>query len=280
MHGKASAQSSAPSGAATHWRHLHGRPVRSLQLGVRGEGLPELVIVPGLGALGYLHPLLRACAGWTRAHLLDLPGFGNRVTSRCPAGLDAMTQLLCAWLQTVPDDPVMLLGHSTGAQAALRGAVSEPGRVAALCLAGATFPPVARRWGRLLLRVVRTLPSESPGMVPAALPEYLRGRSRVLQVLRTALADEPERRVSRVGCPVLVARGDGDALCDAAWARRLTVLAPQGRQQTFPGGHNFVFQHPHLLSRALRDLAGAGGAVSTARPRDPSPPRRAGRSAG
>ena len=132
------------------WDLVDGRPVRSL---VTGTGSQELVVVPGLGALGYLLPLVRACASWARVHLLDLPGFGARTTARLPADLPAVSAALRAWLDRVPDAPVVLLGHSTRAQAALHAARAVPGR--RLVLAGATFPPHARRPWPLLQVPVR-----------------------------------------------------------------------------------------------------------------------------
>ena len=225
------------------WHLVDGRPVRSL---VTGAGTPELVVVPGLGALGYLVPLVRACAAWTRVHLLDLPGFGSRTTARLPADLPAVSAALAAWLQSVPDAPVVLLGHSTGAQAALHAARARPDRVRRLVLAGATFPPQARRWAPLAARVLATLPSEQLGELPAVLPYYARGRGRVLDLLRTALAEAPTS--DGLGPPVVL-RGEHDHLSPPAWAAR---LAAGGPVVELPGGHNAVWTSPGLASATLR----------------------------
>ena len=228
------------------WHLVDGRPVRSL---VTGAGAPELVVVPGLGALGYLVPLVQACAAWTRVHLLDLPGFGARTTARLPADLAAVSAALSAWLAQVPDAPVLLLGHSTGAQAALRAARTRPDRVRRLVLAGATFPPQARRRAQLLRRVLATLPAEQPGQLPAVLPSYARGRGRLVELLRSGLADEPS---SDGLAPPVVLRGEHDRLCPPAWARH---LAADGPVITLPGGHNAVWTRPDLASAALREAA-------------------------
>jgi pimeloyl-ACP methyl ester carboxylesterase len=228
------------------WHLVAGRPVRSL---VGGAGTPELVVVPGLGALGYLVPLVRACAAWTRVHLLDLPGFGARTTARLPADLPAVTATLGAWLDHVPEAPVVLLGHSTGAQSALHAARTRPEPVRRLVLAGATFPPQARRPLPLLRRVLATLPHEQPGQVPAVLPYYARGRGRVLDLLRSALADAPSS--DGLAAPVVL-RGREDRLCPPAWADE---LAAGGPVVELPGGHNAVWTRPDLASAALRDAA-------------------------
>jgi pimeloyl-ACP methyl ester carboxylesterase len=124
-------------------------------------------VVPGLGALGYLLPTVQPCSAWTRVHLLDVPGFGHRATARCPASLADVARAVTDWLDAVPDRPVLLVGHSTGAQAALHAALAVPERVTVLSLAGPTFPPEARRWRPLAARVARTARHERLGLLPA-----------------------------------------------------------------------------------------------------------------
>jgi pimeloyl-ACP methyl ester carboxylesterase len=231
------------SAADVEQHAVGGRPVRSLAEGRAQPGVPELVLVPGLGALGYLRPTVDVCAATTRVHLLDLPGFGSRSTARCPASLGDVARAAAGWLQQVPERPVLLVGHSTGAQAALRAALLRPEKVAALVLSGVTFPPAARRVLPLLARTARTLVHEQPGELAAVLPEYLRGRGRLLQLLRTALADRPEDAVGGLPVPPLVVRGRQDRLCDQAWAERLAA-AGGGRVVVVPGAHNSVTTHP------------------------------------
>ena len=213
------------------------------------DPVPELVVVPGLGALGYLVPLVRACGQWTRVSLLDLPGFGDRLTARLPADLAAVSATLAAWLDQVPDAPVVLLGHSTGAQVALHAARRRPDRVRRLVLAGATFPPQARRWAPLVGRVLATLPSEQAGELPAVLPYYARGRGRVLDLLRSCMAEAPS---SRGLDPPVVLRGEHDRLSPPGWA---THLAAGGPVVELPGGHNTVWTSPGPASDALRAAA-------------------------
>ena len=229
-----------------HWHLVDGRPVRSLVAGTDG---PALVVVPGLGALGYLLPLVRVCAAWASVHLLDLPGFGARTTARLPADLTAVSAVLAGWLDQVPDGPVVLLGHSTGAQAALHAAHARPERVRRLVLAGATFPPQARRPLPLVRRVLATLPHEQLGQLPAVLPYYARGRGRVLDLLRSGMADAPTS--AGLAAPVVL-RGRQDRLCPPAWAHQ---LAAGGPVVELPGGHNALWTRPDLASAALQQAA-------------------------
>ena len=240
---------------AHRWTRVGDRPVRALLLGRTRPGVPELVVLPGLGALGYLLPALRACGTWTRVHLLDLPGFGSPVTSGLPAGLGDLAATATGWLAAAELPEAVLVGHSTGAQVALSVARRRPEGLAALVLAGATFPPRARRLPGLVRGVLDTLPHEAPGELPAVLPYYLRGLRRMPQLVASCLADRPEERVRGLDVPLVVLRGGDDHLSTAAWAGRLAVAAPQGRVVQVPGAHNAPFTHPQEVSAALREIA-------------------------
>jgi pimeloyl-ACP methyl ester carboxylesterase len=241
------------AGLREHWQDVAGRPVRSLRCGELRDGVPELVLVAGLGALGYVLPTVRACASWTRVTLLDLPGFGSPRTAGLPADLASVAAAAVGWLGQVPTGPVVLLGHSTGAQVVLRAAVDRPEAVRLLVLGGAVFDPVARRPSVLVRRVLETVVHERPGELPAVLPYYLRGARGLPALLSSALADRPEDRVAAVRSPVLVLRGEHDALCPADWARSLAAGCQDGRALQLPGAHNVPYTHPELLSAVLAE---------------------------
>jgi pimeloyl-ACP methyl ester carboxylesterase len=244
-----------PPALNARWTSLEHRELRSLQCGTPRTGTPELVLVPGLGALGYLLPLVRACAAWTRVHLLDVPGFGDARTASSPASLDAVGRDVAAWLDAAHRRPVVLAGHSTGAQAAVRAALLCPGRVSSLVLGSPTFPRAARTWRGLAVRVLRTVPHEPLGLVGATAPQYLRGRGGVLTLLRTAMDDTPEDHIAALRCRVTVVRGARDAVCPPEWAAALAGRARNGRCVTVPGAHNFPYTDPGPAARAVREAS-------------------------
>jgi len=235
------------------WTVLRTRLVRSLVAGTPRPGVPELVLVPGLGALGYVLPTVRECAAETRVHLLDVPGFGHRATAGLPADLAATADAVTGWLQEADLGPVLLFGHSTGAQAALRAAAAVPARVDRLVLGGITFAPRDRRAAPLLRAVAATVRHERrPRQVAAVLPYYLRGARGLPALLRSSLADRPEDAVGAVSAPVLVLRGAHDALCPADWAGALAGLAADGRCAVVPGAHNVPWTCPAGTAQGLR----------------------------
>ncbi|WP_432119494.1 alpha/beta fold hydrolase [Streptomyces sp. bgisy032] len=227
-----------------------------------GTALPDeqgtlTVLVPGLGAPGYLLRTLRRCARSGPVRLLDVPGFGNPAGRACPETLGPLAETVARWLSVVPPGPVVLAGHSTGAQVALHAAVRVPERVRALVLLSPTFPPHLRRMAPLLGAVARTAVRENPGFLPTVLPSYLRAGPRsLLKYVRSAQADAPEEVLPSVTCPVTVVAGERDALSPPDWVGHLARRAGDGRPLLVPGAHAFPHPHPavtaDVLARARR----------------------------
>jgi hypothetical protein len=149
------------------WHLVDGRPVRSL---VTGAGGPELVVVPGLGALG----LPRAARARVR-RLDPRPPAGpaglrrrdDRPAARRPDRGQRERSRLARAGAGRPGGPAGALDRRAGRAA--RGA-RPAGPRAALVLAGATFPPQARAGRRCVARVLATLPSEQPGSCRPSCP--------------------------------------------------------------------------------------------------------------
>jgi len=239
---------------AEEWTQAAGHPLRTLVSGRLRAGRPEVLLVPGLGSVGYLLELLHACGGWTRATLLDLPGFGQRRTADAPSDLGTVTARL---VEALPASPCVLVGHSTGTQVAMHAALDAPERVAALVLVGPTFEPAARRPGNLLMRHMRTSAFEPPGQLRYTLPDYVRGGRRFQKYLASALLDRPEEYISRIQAPVIVARGRHDHFASQRWVEDLAGAAANGSTRTLPGAHAVPYNHPGAVALLAGEAAGA-----------------------
>jgi pimeloyl-ACP methyl ester carboxylesterase len=229
---------------------VNGRPVRWLTAGHLG-GLPEVILLPGLGAPGYLAPWARQSAVWTRTTVLDLPGWHYGRARSCPPSLDAIASTTARWLELTGRRGVVLLGHSTGAQTVLRTALLAPERLAGLVLAGPTFAPATRSVRMLLRRAATTLIRETAAELPATVPSYLHsGVLPLLRFLLSALPDRPEDLLPQLRVPLLVLTGERDGFAPPAWARQLARLAAASCV-VLPGSHNACFPHPELADAAL-----------------------------
>jgi pimeloyl-ACP methyl ester carboxylesterase len=229
--------------------------MRSRTVGTPRDGVPEVVVVPGLAVANYLEPALRELGAWTRAHLVELPGFSGSGEPPHPMDVGQFADAVVQWLDGGPQE-VVLVGHSSGTQVAARAAVRRPPNVRALVLASPTVDPRFRSLPRVLMAWRRNHALEPPSLDEEHTPERQRaGLRRVQHALRVHLADALEDVVPHVPVPVLVLHGDQDRLCTEAWARELSDLAPDGRFCAVPGAHSFVWTAPSAWSAPIERLA-------------------------
>nr|WP_170211748.1 alpha/beta hydrolase [Saccharothrix australiensis] len=198
--------------------------------------------------------LASECGTWTRSVLLDVLGSVGRVD------LPAFATAVAQWLEVAVDAPVVLAGHSTGAQVALRAAVQVPAAVRVLVLMSPTFPPRLRRVPALVRANFRNAAHEPLDVWRAVLPGCARvGAVTLCRLLRSAQHDRPEEIVTDVRCPVLVVRGEHDAFCPEPWASRLGAAARRGRCVNVLGAHGFPHQYDKNTSALIADFAGRSG---------------------
>lgn len=229
---------------------VDGRPIRSLAAGRRLE-LPEVVLLPGMGAPGYLAPLTREIAAWTQATLLDLPGWRLGRARGCAPTLTGVAAATARWLETADREGIILLGHGSGAQSVLHTALLAPERVTGVVIAGCTFDPPPRKFRGLVRRISATLPREAVGEIGIVGPSYLAsGGVPFVRFLRTALADRPEDTITKLAMPILIITGQDDGLAPPSWAQHLAVLASAPFVVT-PGAHNAPYTYPEEANVAL-----------------------------
>jgi 2-hydroxy-6-oxonona-2,4-dienedioate hydrolase len=200
-----------------------------LHVRIAGSG-PPVVLLHGLGVSGtYFEPLGRHLARTRRVVVPDLPGWGRSERTRRPLGVEGAAAVLGGLVRLV-GAPLPVVANSYGAQVALALAAAEPGLVERLVLIGPTVDPVYRAWSTHAWRLAVDAARERPSLWPTIALDYARmGPRRVLATARAALRDRPEARAPQVEAPVLVLRGEHDAITTEAWCRRLAASAPHGR---------------------------------------------------
>lgn len=243
-----------PSALETHRTLPWGR-MRSRSMGGGGD-LPEVVVVMGMAVADYLMPAVATLGAWTRAHLVELPGFAGSGEPPRELSVDEHGRAVVAWLEDASLGRVVLVGHSSGTQVAARAALRRPDAVAALVLASPTVDPVARSWLRLLVRWRLDGRHEPDGLTESHVPEWRRaGVRRLGHLVRAHLRDRLEDAIVDVGAPVLILRGREDRLLTRRWAHELAARAGDGTVVEVPGAHTFPWADPAAWSRSVRDLA-------------------------
>jgi pimeloyl-ACP methyl ester carboxylesterase len=251
---------------------------------------PTVVVVPGLGLPSYAVPTVRELGRRSvPAAVLDLPGFGTDGPRTVAPHVGAIGDVAAQWVLAraardgVPVGggvaPVLLAGHSTGANAALTAALALQGsgvRVG-LLLAGPVFTPAQRQLRGLLGAAPRAYRHDSPRQLPGGLADLARARTDVLRVLRSGMRDHPERRLARLTVPLALVAARADAFAPRWWLQRLAAAAthaPSVRVHVVPGSHNMPYGFAAELAEVVRTELGrlpappgvppgAGGVAST-----------------
>ena len=245
---------SMPDAVERH-RHTSAGRMRSRTVGEARAGVPEVVVVQGMAVADYLMPAVAELGRWTRAHLVELPGYAGSGEAARPLDVPGYGGAVAEWVGGAGLGPVVLVGHSSGTQVAARaGAVADG--VVGVVLASPTVAPTARPLPRLLLRWRQDGRNEPPGLTAAHLWEWRRpGVAGLLHLLRVHLRDRIEDAVPALDVPVLVLRGSDDRLTTQDWARSLAATARTGHYVQVRGAHSFPWADPVVWSEPIRRLA-------------------------
>jgi pimeloyl-ACP methyl ester carboxylesterase len=216
------------------------------------------VFVPGLGLPQYLRPTVdHLTEHGLFCVVLDLPGFYARGRHGCAPDVDTLGMAVAGWVtaQRVPG-ALILVGHSTGAQAALAAAIrlQERTQRVALVMAGPTFLPKHRRLLPLAAAVPAAYRREALGELVQT-PTLLRNAVGVAAVVKSGMRDAPERRLPQLRVPLALTAGEADTFAPESWLRSLAASA--GTTATtvriLPGSHNNPYTAPRELGAVVMD---------------------------
>jgi pimeloyl-ACP methyl ester carboxylesterase len=205
-------------------------------------------------------PLAEHLAPHARVYVPDLPGYGLSDRPRGPdLTVTELADALLAWMDRIGLERPHLVGNSFGCQVIADLAARHPDRVGRLVLQGPTMDPHARSAWRQVLRWLAVTPFErySEGVI------LLRdiwdlGPRRAVTMMRMALRDPIEQKLSRIVAPTLVVRGTRDAIVPQRWAEEAARLLPNGRLVVVErAAHTINYSQPaRLTDVVLPFLAG------------------------
>lgn len=257
---------------------------------VGGEG-PPLMLLHGLsGAAGNWSELAPLLATRRRLLVPDLPGHGGSAALPAAPNLSAYAERIRLVGEAEGMLPAPIVGHSMGAVVGLRLAVTHPGSVSALVLAGAAGITSSTRAAEVALAIVGVI---RPTRIVAPLRRSIAQRKLLRHAVfgrievgdarsltadaiegllgsvglhtdvgsagRALVRDDPRLDLEHVRCPCLVLWGARDAqvpIGDAfEYARRLR--APL--RTIADCGHLLIAERPEACAEAIADFLGRHG---------------------
>ena len=236
--------------------------VRGLRTHVREAGAGEpVLLLHGLGVSGrYFVPLARLLARHRHVIVPDLPGWGRSERPPRPLGIGGAADVLGELLRRRARSPVAIVANSFGCQVALTLAQRRPELIGPLVLIGPTVDPRYRSWSVHALRLAVDTLREPPALWRILLADYaLMGSRGLAATARAALEDRPEELVAGIRRPVLVLRGERDAICTPEWAAELASRARRGSfTQVATAAHAAHFSHPLVVAGVVESFLEEG----------------------
>jgi surfactin synthase thioesterase subunit len=210
------------------------------------EPRATVVVFPGLGLPRYLLPLARSLAGGgTACVVFDALAFRGR-GRRVPPTIEGLAAAGAEWVRALDlPGPVVVLGHSTGAQVALEVVLALQGERPdlRLVMAGPTFSPAQRVWRRLVPAALTAYRKDTPKEL-VVLQNLLRVRTDVARIVVSGLRHPPEERVRLLSVPLHLTAGEADSFAPRRWLQELAGRAGASAEiRVLPGSHNNVFTH-------------------------------------
>lgn len=245
------AEMGGPERPVLVWAPVRGARVPALQFGpARAAG--TVLLLPGLGLPRYTFHTARALAA-RGLHCLVLDTLWaqawRRPRPRVPVAVEPMGLAAAEWAAAAGvTGPLVLVGHSTGAQSALVAglALQERREGVGVVLAGPTIRPAQRSYPALVAGSLAAYRHDSLREAVVAV-NIARVRLDILRILRSALRDRPEERVAGLRLPLVLTAGEQDAFAPPEWLAHLAgcaAAAPTARVVTLPGSHNNLYTHP------------------------------------
>ena len=211
--------------------------------------------------------LARQLSATGRVISFDLPGFGGTPRPAGRLSVEDYAEIIRSELRARDAGPVVVVGHSMGAQFAVELARQAPDAVTHVVLVGPVVDESKRTLLAQSLALFRDSALEPPATQLMVLLDYLRCGPRWFLTEAGAMIDYPTHlAIDEIRHPVLLMRGENDPIADAAWCESLRGRAHDATLATIPEQrHNVVHSNPAAAAAAIIDFA------TIARPSDRSP---------
>lgn len=230
---------------------------REVHYAEAGHG-PPAILCAGLGLSGHFYRtnLAAFAAGGLRLVVPDAPGFGRTHGPWLGGTVQDNASWIVQFAAAIGVQRTALIGHSLGAQVALRAAADRPHLVHALVLAGPSGAPGRLKLIRQAVGIAVTMPHEPFSLLRSVAHDYIRTSPiRYLATWVKAARDSPLQTAARVRCPTLIVAGKRDPIARAEYVALLQQRISTSRIVILPGGaHGVTFDSATEFDRVVIDF--------------------------
>ncbi|HWM94407.1 MAG TPA: alpha/beta fold hydrolase [Thermoanaerobaculia bacterium] len=218
-------------------------------------GRMPVVLVHGFGVSSrYMVPIGRRLAVEMPVYAPDLPGHGRSDDPERALDVPELAGFLRRWMDAAGLARAAFLANSMGCQIVAELAVRWPERADRLILIGPTAEAGVRAFWPHLLRLLKIGWVERPSLLFLVTWDYARaGPLELYREMRHMFADRIEDKLPRIEVPVLVLRGEKDAVVPQRWAEQVARLAGAAGVSVIPGAaHALNYSAADELMRTIR----------------------------
>jgi pimeloyl-ACP methyl ester carboxylesterase len=215
---------------------------------------PVFVLLHGIGlSHRSFSRLARQLGPANRVVAFDLPGFGATPRPKRRLTVEDHAALVGDRLDRMDLGPVVLVGHSMGAQFAVALAGQRPHQVERVVLIGPVVNENRRTLRDQAIGLLRDSLLEPPATQLMVVFDYLRCGVPWFLAESVAMRDYPiEKAITEIVQPVLIVRGENDPIANAAWCASLAARSRDGRVVTIPRHrHNVLYSGPEATAAAI-----------------------------
>lgn len=238
---------------------------------VAGDDVPTFLLLHGIGlSHRFFTRLARILSDTGDVVSFDLPGFGASPKPDQQLRVEDYAELIGQHRATSRSGPVVVVGHSMGAQFAIELAVQNPELVSHVVLVGPVVDPARPTLRAQFLTLARDAPLEPLRTQVAVLYDYIRCGIPWFVTEAVAMRDYPSHlRIHGVTQPLLVIRGQHDPIAKPTWAKWLSDQNVSGELVTIAGKrHNVPHSGPTETATAITTFIGRGPELGERRPTD------------
>ncbi|GAA4287143.1 alpha/beta fold hydrolase [Georgenia daeguensis] len=237
------------------WTRVH----RVADEPARPDG-PVFVLLHGIGVSAQeFATLVHLLSTTGRVYALDLPGHGGLPRPRrCEPEIADLAAVVAEVLDAADVRSAVVVAHSMGAQVAVELLATRPDLVAGAVLISPVVDAAARRALPQGLRLAGSSMHETPRTIAVTARAYAACGVRWFSAVARAMLRYPvEQRMAQVLAPVVLMRGEHDAVAPERWLEALAGRHGDGAAETrtVPGAaHNVVADHAGAVARAALDV--------------------------